>query len=131
MKQMYNWKLGMAITALVLSVVSAWAEINGSLMVDSIASIGYLIVLSVFIVLDILSLKKISSCTDDTIRLKKFKIRYDGILAFVLLMIAIIGLILHLNDADILIQNIFDVLFALCLVIKVIIETLELGNLKE
>lgn len=128
MEQMYNWKLGMAVAALVLSVVSAWAEINGSLVIDYIASIGYLIVLSVFIVLGILSLKKISSCTDGTVRLKNFKIRYDGIAASILLMIAIIGLILHLNDADILIQNIFDVLFALCLVIKVIIETLEFGS---
>ena len=102
MKQMYNWKLGMAVAAFVLSIVSAWAEINGNLVIDYIASIGYLIILSVFIVLSVISLKKMNSCADDMMRQRKSKLRikYGRILALVLLMITIIGLILHLNGAD-------------------------------
>ena len=130
MKQVYKWKLGVAVAALVFSVVSALAEINESLLIYYIASIGYIIIMTVFIVLSILS-QKSKTCIDGAIKLKKFKTRFDGISAFILFMIAIIGMILHLNDADILILNIFDVLFTLCLVIKVTVDILVLYNIKE
>lgn len=130
MKQVYKWKLGVAVAALVFSVVSAWAEINESLLIYYIASIGYIIIMTVFIVLSILS-QKSKTCIDGAIKLKKFEMRFDGISAFILFMIAIIGMILHLNDADILILNIFDVLFTLCLVIKVTVDILVLYNIKE
>ena len=48
-KQVYKWKLGVAVAALVFSVVSAWAEINESLLIYYIASIGYIIIMTVFI----------------------------------------------------------------------------------
>ena len=130
MKQVYKWKLGVAVSALVFSVVSAWAEINESLLIYYIASIGYIIIMTVFIVLSILS-QKSKTCIDGAIKLKKFKKRVAGFSAFILFMIAIIGMILHLNDADILILNIFDVLFTLCLVIKVTVDILVLYNIKE
>ena len=119
--------------ALIFTLVSFWAEMNGAETVDSIVTSGYCIVLIVIIIMDVFlfvrALKNSSDydvieCYEDVVRCKnrKLKRRLSGALPFLLMTFAFGGLIIHLNDANIVIKNIFSVLFASSLVLEAIID---------
>lgn len=139
MKKIFKWKLGMAITAFILSLASAWAEMSGKESIDAVITVCYLIDISAFVVMDILLFFKTyknnvdSEDIEDEEKVKNTKLRRKRSLwvASLLLILASAGMILHFNDANIIIQNILDVLFALGLVIEVIIDLSEYKNFNQ
>lgn len=139
MKKIFKWKLGMAITVFILSLVSAWAEMSGKESIDAAITVCYLIVISAFIVMDILLFFKAyknnvdSEDMEDEEKVKNEKLRRKRSLwvASLLLILASAGMILHFNDANIIIQNILDILFALGLIVEVIIDLSEYKNFNQ
>ena len=139
MKKIFKWKLGMAITAFILSLASAGAEMRGKESMDAVSTVCDLIDISAFVVMDILLFFKTyknnvdSEDIEDEEKVKNTKLRRKRSLwvASLLLILASAGMILHFNDANIIIQNILDVLFALGLVIEVIIDLSEYKNFNQ
>ena len=132
----YVWTVNLTVIAFLLSIVSAWAELNEAIMIDSIASICYIIVLSAFMYLDFRILKGLKSLEvnelgenknenySSLVKLKKSRLRKRSsrLLSFLLLLVAIVGMITLFTDANIILKNVFDVLFALGLMLKTIID---------
>ena len=136
MKKIFKWKLGMAITAFILSLVSAWAEMNGKEYIDAAVTVCYLIDISAFIVMDILLFFKdyknnVDSEDIEKVKDEKFRRKRSLWVSSLLLILASAGMILHLNDANIIIQNILDVLFALGLIVEVVIDLSKYKNYNQ
>lgn len=145
MKKKYAWKISMSVIAFLLSVVSALAEINGTIMIDCIASICYIVALSVFIYMDF-SLSKEMRYNDadridsekvrsyeDLIKMKKSRLRKRSslFLSVFLLVVVIVGIIIQYSGVNIIVKNAFGVLFALGLMIKTMIDKAEFDYLHE
>lgn len=145
MKKKYVWKISMSVIAFLLSVVSALAEINGAIMIDCIASICYIVALSVFIYMDFSLSKEMESKDvneigvdqvrgyDDLVKIKKSRLRKRSslFLSIFLLVVVIVGIIIQYSDVDIMVKNTFGVLFALGLMIKTMIDKPEFDYLHE
>ena len=139
MKKKYVWKISMSVIGFLLSVVSALAEINGDIVIDNIASICYIVALSVFIYMDFslskemryLDIDEIDSgevkSDEDLVKMKKSRLRErcSIILSFLLLVVAITGIVIQYFDVNIIVKNVFGVMFALGLMIKTIIDKIE------
>lgn len=126
----------MAITAFILSLVSAWAEMNGKEYIDAAVTVCYLIDISAFIVMDILLFFKayknnVDSEDIEKVKDEKFRRKRSLWVSSLLLILASAGMILHLNDANIIIQNILDVLFALGLIVEVVIDLSKYKNYNQ
>lgn len=142
MKKKYVWQVSIAVIAFLLSVVSALAEIHGAIMIDNIASICYIVALSVFIYMDFsvakemryngvdgIDSEKVRSY-EDLVKVKKSRLRKrsSGLLSIFLLVVVIVGIIIQYTDTNIIVKNVFGVLFALGLMIKTIIDKIEFDN---
>lgn len=135
----------MSVIAFLLSVVSALAEINGAIMIDCIASICYVVALSVFIYMDFSLSKEMQSKDvneigvdqvrgyDDLVKIKKSRLRKRSslFLSIFLLVVVIVGIIIQYSDVNIIVKNAFGVLFALGLMIKTMIDKAEFDYLHE
>lgn len=142
MKKKYVWQVSIAVIAFLLSVVSAWAEINGAVIIDSIASICYIVALSVFIYMDFRIYKGMQfndidevgidnvRSYEDLVKIKKSRLRKrsSGLLSIFLLVVVIVGIIIQYTDTNIIVKNVFGVLFALGLMIKTIIDKIDFDN---
>ena len=133
MKKMCNWKLVLAIIAFIFSIVSFWAEMNSAETIDTIVTGSYCVVLIVIIIMDVFlfvrALKNSSEydvieCYEDVVKCENRKLKrwLSRALPFLLMTFAFGGLIIHFNDANIIIKNIFSVLFALSLVLEAMID---------
>lgn len=135
----------MSVIAFLLSVVSALAEINGAIMIDCIASICYIVALSVFIYVDFSLSKDVQSKDvneigvdqirgyNDLVKIKNSRLRKRSLLflSIFLLVVVIVGIIIQYSDVNIIVKNAFDVLFALGLMIKTMIDKTEFDYLHE
>lgn len=135
----------MSVIAFLLSVVSALAEINGAIMIDCIASICYIVALSVFIYVDFSLSKDVQSKDvneigvdqirgyNDLVKIKNSRLRKRSslFLSIFLLVVVIVGIIIQYSDVNIIVKNAFDVLFALGLMIKTMIDKTEFDYLHE
>lgn len=139
MEKKYAWKISLSTIAFLLSIVSASAEINGAIMIDCIASICYIVALSIFIYVDFslskdIRFKAVNKIDvdqvrgyDDLVKIKKSQLRKRSslFLSIFLLVVVIVGIIVQYSDVNIIVKNAFDVLFALGLMIKTMIDKAE------
>lgn len=142
MKKKYVWQVSITVIVFLLSIVSALAEIHGAIMIDNIASICYIVALSVFIYMDFSLAKEMRynvvdgidnekvRSYEDLVKVKKSRLRKRSsiILTFLLLIVVVAGIVIQYSDVNIIVKNVFGVLFALGLMIKTIIDKIEFEN---
>ena len=135
MKKILNWKIGCSVAAFVASIVSAWAAICAAETVDGIASLCYTIALLALIIIEIVMTKKVVCCSKENFinaeidsRKVNSWFRKSRFLAFLLLLISIIGLILYFADIDVALGDVIRVLFAFVLFVKAIVDTLNFNK---
>lgn len=146
MKKKYVWQVNMTFIAFLLSIVSALAEINGAIMIDCIASICYIVALSIFIYIDfriskeMLSKEEIDEIdvskvgnSEDLVKIKQSRLRKRSsrFLSIFLLVVVIVGIVIQYSDVNLIMKNVFGVLFALGLMIKTIIDKIEFDYLHK
>lgn len=146
MKKKYVWQVNMTFIAFLLSIVSALAEINGAIMIDCIASICYIVALSIFIYIDFRTSKEMLSKeeideidvskvgnSEDLVKIKQSRLRKRSsrFLSIFLLVVVIVGIVIQYSDVNLIMKNVFGVLFALGLMIKTIIDKIEFDYLHK